>query len=90
MNKGKNENGNDKEGKDAWDRVAKYFDTLTDVTAEAFKDAADEWAGMWNADDKKSTSDSAFDAMREVVGVGFRASAKAWVATRDLMTDLAD
>ena len=79
-----------KNGEDAWNRLGDYFDEMTDLTAEYVKDVADEWAGMWNADDDKTTTDSAIDAMRETFGVGLRATAKAWVATRQLMLDLSE
>jgi hypothetical protein len=77
-------------GKDTWERLGKYMEAMTDLTAATFKNVSSEWAGLWNAEDGKTTSDSAFSAFRESVGYGINASAKAWVATRDLMTDLAD
>lgn len=79
-----------KNGEDTWKRLGDYLDEMTDVTAEYVKDVANEWVGMWNADDDKTTADTAFDAMRETFGVGLRASAKAWVATRQLMLDLSE
>ena len=79
-----------KNGEETWKRVGDYFDEMTDLTSEYVKDVANEWVELWNADDDKSTADSAFDAMRETFGVGLRATAKAWVATRQLMLDLSE
>lgn len=75
---------------DTWSRLGDYFEEMADLTTESVKDLADEWAGLWNAEKEKGTTDSAMDAMKESVGVGFRATAKAWVATRKLMIDLAE
>ncbi len=77
-------------GTDTWDRLGKYFEAMTDLTAGTVKDVASEWAGLWNQGDGKDSAESAFSAFRESVGHGVQASAKAWVATRDLMADLAD
>jgi hypothetical protein len=77
-------------GKDTWDRLATYLETMTDLTADTVKSVSSEWAGLWNSEGGQSTAESAFASFRESVGLGIRASAKAWVATRDLMTDLAD
>jgi hypothetical protein len=77
-------------GNDTWERLGTYFEEMTDLTAGTVKDVAGEWAEMWNSIGEKGTADSAFVAVRESMGVGVRASAKAWVATRKLMIDLAD
>ncbi|MFZ0015180.1 MAG: hypothetical protein WAL25_13825 [Acidimicrobiia bacterium] len=77
-------------GKDTWDRLGSYLETMTDLTAGTVKDVASEWAELWNGGGDKGTADSALAAIRESLGVGIQASAKAWVATRDLMIDLAD
>lgn len=77
-------------GNETWDRLGKYAEAMTDLTAGTIKDVASEWAGVWNNEGGKDTAESAFSAFRESVGYGINASAKAWVATRDLMTDLAD
>jgi hypothetical protein len=45
---------------------------------------------LWNRDDERSAAESALEALRESVGVGIRATAKAWVATRQLMVDLSE
>lgn len=74
---------------DTWDRLGKYMEAMTDLTAGTVKDVASEWAGLWNIEEDKGAADSVLAVFRESVGVGIRASAKAWVATRDLMTDLA-
>ncbi|HEX6221508.1 MAG TPA: hypothetical protein VF115_10470 [Acidimicrobiia bacterium] len=79
-----------KNRKDTWKSLGDYFEAMTDLTAETVKDVAKEWGEMWNAEDDKRAADSAFDAMKESIGVGVRASAKAWVATRQLMLDLAE
>lgn len=77
-------------GNDTWERLGTYFEEMTDLTAGTVKDVAGEWAGLWNTAGEKSTAGSALVVVRETMGVGIRASAKAWVATRKLMTDLAD
>ncbi|HET9260381.1 MAG TPA: hypothetical protein VFP42_09680 [Acidimicrobiia bacterium] len=77
-------------GKDTWDRLGVYLETMTDLTADTLKNLSSEWAGLWNAEDGQNIAESAFGSFRESVGLGIQASAKAWVATRDLMTDLAD
>lgn len=77
-------------GSDTWDRLGTYLEAMTDLTAGTVKDVASEWAGLWNRDEDKGAAESILGALRESVGVGIQASAKAWVATRDLMTDLAD
>ena len=77
-------------GNDTFDRLGKYFEEMTDLTAGTFKEVAGEWAGLWNTIGEKGTHDSALVAVRESMGAGVRASAKAWVATRQLMIDLAD
>jgi hypothetical protein len=79
-----------KNGEDTWKRLGDYFDEMTDLTADYVKDVANEWAEMGGADDDKGTADSALDAIRGTFGVGLRATAKAWVATRQLMLDLSD
>jgi hypothetical protein len=79
-----------KDGKDTWSRLGDYFDEMTDLTADSVKDFTKEWAQMWNDDDDRSAADSAIDAMRGSFGVGLRATAKAWVATRELMIDLSE
>lgn len=73
-------------GNDTWDRLGTYLEAMTDLTAGTVKDVASEWAALRSSENDKG----ALDALRESVGVGIQASAKAWVATRDLMTDLAD
>lgn len=78
------------EGKDTWSRLGDYFDEMTDLTADSVKDLTKEWAQTWNTEDDRSTAETALDAMRESFGVGLRATAKAWVATRQLMLDLAE
>ncbi len=77
-------------GNETWERMGAYFEEMTDLTAGTVKDVASEWAGLWNSIGEKGTTDSALVAVRESMGVGIRASAKVWVATRKLMTDLAD
>ena len=77
-------------GNETWERLGAYLEEMTDLTAGTVKDVAGEWAGLWNSIGEKSTTDSALVAVRETMGVGIRASAKVWVATRQLMTDLAD
>jgi hypothetical protein len=77
-------------GKDTWDRLGTYLEAMTDLTAGTVKNVASEWAGLWNSQEGKGTAESVASAFRESVGVGIQASAKAWVATRDLMSDLAD
>jgi hypothetical protein len=79
-----------KNGKDTWSRLGDYVDEMTDLTADSVKGLTKEWAQMWNTEGDKSTTDSALDAMRESFGVGIRATAKAWVATRQLMLDLSE
>lgn len=77
-------------GKEPWSRLGDYFDEMTDITADSMKSLTKEWSEMWNADDDRTRADTAFDVMRESVGVGLRATAKAWVATRQLMLDLSE
>lgn len=77
-------------GKDTWSRLGKYFEEMTDITAGSVKDVADEWAELWNTDGDKGTTETAIDAVRESLGLGVRATAKAWVATRQLMLDLSE
>lgn len=77
-------------GKDTWDRLGTYMEAMTDLTAGTVKDVASNWAGLWNSEEDKGTAEAVVAAFKESVGVGIQASAKAWVATRDLMTDLAD
>jgi hypothetical protein len=78
------------DNKDTWSRLGKYFEELTDITAGSVKDVGGEWAEMWNTDSDKGTTETAMDAMRESLGHGVRATAKAWVATRQLLLDLAE
>jgi len=77
-------------GKDTWSRLGEYFEEMTDLTAGSVKDLAGEWAELWNTDGDKGTAETAIDAMRESLGLGVRATAKAWVATRQLMLDLSE
>ena len=77
-------------GNETWERLGAYFEEMTELTAGTVKDVAGEWAGLWNNIGEKGATDSALLAVRESMGVGIRASAKAWVATRNLMTELAD
>ena len=77
-------------GNDTWDRLGDYLEELSGLTATTLKDVANEWAGLWNVDGAGKTADSALDAVKESVGLWVRSSAKAWVATRKLMEDLAD
>lgn len=79
-----------KDDKDTWSRLGDYFEEMTDLTAGSVKDFAGGWMKLWNADDERSTAESALDALRDSVGVGVRATAKAWVATRQLMLDLSE
>lgn len=79
-----------KDGKDTWSRLGEYFEEMTDLTAGSVKDLAGEWAELWNTDGDKGTTETAIDAMRESLGLGVRATAKAWVATRQLMLDLSE
>jgi len=77
-------------GTDTWDRLGTYLEAMVDLTAGTVKDVASEWAGLWNMEDDQDTAESVLTALRKSVGVGIQSSAKAWVATRDLMIDLAD
>jgi hypothetical protein len=77
------------DSKDTWDLMGKYFVTLTDLSVGYVKDVANEWAGALNTDDK-GMAGTALTTMRETLGIGIRTSAKAWVATRQLMIDLAE
>jgi hypothetical protein len=77
-------------GKDTWSRLGEYFEEMTDLTAGSVKDLAGEWAELWNTDGDRGTAETAIDAMRESLGLGVRATAKAWVATRQLMLDLSE
>jgi hypothetical protein len=77
-------------GNDTWERLGTYVEELTDLTAGTVKDVASQWGGLWNKVGEGDTTESAMLAFRESVGLGIKATAKAWVATRDLMFDLAD
>jgi hypothetical protein len=76
--------------KDTFGRLGDYFEEMTDLTADSVKDFAGGWMKLWNRDDERSAAESALEALRESVGVGIRATAKAWVATRQLMVDLSE
>jgi hypothetical protein len=78
------------DGNDTWDKVGKYFDSMTELAADSVKEFAGEFGELWNQSDDGSLADSVVDAMRESVGVGVRNTAKAWVETRQLMLDLAE
>ena len=75
---------------DPWARLGKYFVTMTDLTVGYVKDVANEWAGALNTDNEKGAVDTTLSTMRESFGIGIRATAKAWVETRQLMVDLAE
>ena len=77
-------------GNDTWERLGNYVEELTELTAGTVKEVASEWAGLWNKVGEEDTPESAMLAFRKSVGLGIKASAKAWVATRQLMIDLAD
>ena len=77
-------------GNDTWERLGSYVEELTELTAGTVKEVTTEWAGLWNKFGEEDTPESAMLAFKESVGLGIKASAKAWVATRQLMIDLAD
>jgi hypothetical protein len=77
-------------GNDTWERLGTYVEEITDLTAGTVKDVASQWGGLWNKVGEGDTTESAMLAFRKSVGLGIKATAKAWVATRDLMIDLAD
>jgi hypothetical protein len=77
-------------GNDTFERLGTYVEELTDLTAGTVKEVASQWAGLLNTIGDKGSAESAFQAFRESVRLGIKGSAKAWVATRQLMIDLAD
>jgi hypothetical protein len=79
-----------KDGKETWTRLGDYLAEMTELTAGSVKDVAGEWVEVWNAEEGRSTAESALDALKESVGLGIKATAKAWVATRQLMLDLSE
>jgi hypothetical protein len=75
---------------ETWSRLGEYFEAMTDLAAGSVKDLSGELMGLWNGDPEKGTADTALDTIRESIGIGVRASAKAWVTTRQLLLDLAE
>jgi hypothetical protein len=75
---------------ETWSRLGEYIEAMADLAAGSVKDLSNELMGMWNSDSEKGAADTALDTVRESIGIGVKASAKAWVTTRQLLLDLAE